>query len=37
MREAAVRAVEREAAKLGRTVRIVDSLDVVERREQRGA
>ena len=35
--ETAVRAVEREAAKLGRRVRIVDSLEVVERREQRGA
>ena len=37
IRQTAVRAVEREAAKLGQRVRIVDSLEVVERRERRGA
>jgi len=37
MRDAAVRTVEREAARLGRQVRIIDSLEVVERQEQRGA
>ena len=37
MRDAAVRAVQREAAKLGRSVRIVDSLEVLDRRQQRGA
>ena len=37
MRDVAVRAVEREAGKLGRRVRIVDSLDITERRERRRA
>ena len=37
VRAAAVRAVEREVAKLGRRVRIVDSLEVIDRRERRGA
>jgi len=37
MRQAAVRAVEREAARLGRSVRIIDSLEIIERAERRGA
>jgi len=37
MRDAAVRAVEREAARLGRTVRVVDSLEVIDREQRRGA
>ena len=37
MRDAAVRAIEREAARLGRSVRIVDSLEIVDRVERRGA
>jgi hypothetical protein len=37
MRDAAVRAVEREAARLGRPVRVVDSLEVVDREQRRGA
>jgi len=37
IRDAVVRAIEREASKLGRPVRIVDSLDVLDRRQQRGA
>jgi hypothetical protein len=37
MRDAAVRAVEREAGRLGCAVRIVDSLEIVDRRSRRGA
>jgi hypothetical protein len=37
IRDAAVRAVAREAAKLGRAVRIVDSLEVLDRQERRRA
>ncbi len=37
MRDAAVLVVEREARKLGRSVRIVDSLEIIDHREQRGA
>jgi hypothetical protein len=37
MRDAAVRAIEREAGRLGRAVRIVDSLEIVDRRSRRGA
>ena len=35
--DAAVRAVEREARKLGRSVRIVDELQVIEHEQRRGA
>jgi hypothetical protein len=37
MRDAAVRAVEREAVRLGRRVRVVDQLEIFDRREQRRA
>ena len=37
IRDAAVRAIEREATKLGRSVRIIDSIEVLDRRQQRGA
>ena len=37
IRDAAVRAIEREATKLGRPMHIVDSLEVLDRRQQRGA
>jgi hypothetical protein len=37
MRQAAIRIAEREAAKLGRSVRIVDSLEVMDHEQQRGA
>jgi len=37
MRDAAVLVVEREARKLGRSVRIIDSLEVIDRQQQRGA
>jgi hypothetical protein len=37
MRDAAVRAVEREAARVGRPVRVVDSLEVFDREQRRGA
>ena len=33
----AVRVVEREARKLGRSVRIIDSLAVMDHQQQRGA
>jgi hypothetical protein len=35
--DAAVRAVEREARKLGRSVRIIDALQVIEHEQRRGA
>ena len=35
--DAAVRAVEREARTLGRSVRIVDALQVIEHEQRRGA
>jgi hypothetical protein len=35
--DAAVRAVEREAVKLGRSVRIVDALEVIEHEQRRHA
>jgi len=37
LRDAAMRAVAREAARLGRSVRIVDSLEIIARPERRGA
>ena len=37
MRLAAIRIVEREATRLGRSVRIIDSLEVMDHEEQRGA
>lgn len=37
MRQAAIRVVERESAKLGRPVRVIDSLEVLDREQRRGA
>jgi hypothetical protein len=37
MSDVAVRVVEREAKKLGRSVRVIDSLEIMDRRQQRGA
>lgn len=37
MRDAAVRAVERAAARLDRAVRVIDSLEVIDREQRRGA
>ena len=37
LRDTAMRAVAREAARLGRSVRIVDSLEIIARPERRGA
>ncbi|HEY2992591.1 MAG TPA: hypothetical protein VGM22_07250 [Methylomirabilota bacterium] len=37
MRDAAVRAVAREAVRLGRRVRVVDQLEIIDRPQQRRA
>ena len=37
IRDAAVRAVEREAARLGRPVRVIDSLEIIDREQRRPA
>ena len=37
IRDAAVRAIEREAQRLGRPIRIVDSLEILDRQQRRPA